>query len=204
MSFVRCELYRLHEPSPPPKRWGAQIFCHRLTSQGQTQSKIEQSSRVICHPKEMPRKVPVSHLWDAFSKEKVTDSWHLKRLQRNRLLNYVHFSVSFSKFCPFFNFSITFHSKVFSPLWHIQFNRASLWLTLHFLHTHCRLSARYDLNHLSLHADSPICSSFLKSILCLIESNALDISRNSISVTFPPSMQGQNCGPGLMQCYENA
>ena len=57
-----------------------------------------------------------------------------------------------------------------------------------FIHKHWWLSARYDSNNLRLLADSPICSSFPRSSLWLIESNALDISRNSIPVTFCPSM----------------
>ena len=36
--------------------------------------RVEQSSRVVCHPKEMPRETRVPYLRDASNKEKETDS----------------------------------------------------------------------------------------------------------------------------------
>ena len=39
---------------------------------------VYESPQVICHPKEMPRKVQVLYLWNAFNKEKETNSKHSK------------------------------------------------------------------------------------------------------------------------------
>ena len=68
--------------------------------------------------------------------------------------------------------------------------RSTRWIsyTSPFIYTHCRLSEKYDLNHLRLLTDNLMCSSFPRSISWFIEANASDLSRNSIPVTFPPSM----------------
>ena len=76
-----------------------------------------------------------------------------------------------------------------------------------FIHTHWRLSARYDLNHLRLLADNPICSSFPRSILWLIEQMPWiyrKIAYQWLSVR--PWHQGQNCSvcPPLVPYYDHA
>lgn len=81
------------------------------TSQERTRSKTEQSLRAICHAKEMPRKVWVLYLWDAFNKEKVDWLLKLKKtpFQGNCLFNKYMFPVFLVNFWAFFCFpSISF------------------------------------------------------------------------------------------------
>ena len=62
------------------------------------------------------------------------------------------------------------------PLRHTQVDRVKSQILRH-LYTR-----RYDLKHLRLLAESPMCLSFPRSILWFIGSNALEISRNSIPI----------------------
>ena len=62
------------------------------------------------------------------------------------------------------------------PLRHTQVDRVKSQILRH-LYTR-----RYDLKHLRILAESSMCSSFPRSILWFIGSNALEISRNSIAI----------------------